>query len=399
MRATAPAKTGYYVLEGANSFATAYYFNYLMFLLRDAHGFTNLNTLSVGALHGLVYVGASWYAGHHGQRHGYFHSLRIGFGGMAAAVGAAWVLPALWGQMLGLALWTVAVCFTWPMLEALVSEHESPDRLPDRVGLYNVVWAGMAAIGFSLGGWVFDRLGHTSLYWLPLGVHVCQWLATWPLQRRHDRWLAGAPPVGVGLGTGPIAHDTAARPAYFRRLAWVANPFNYMAINTIVVVAPGIADRLGLTVAQAGLVLSTWFYARALVFLKLWWWTGWHYRFDWFFGAFALLLVSFVAIMLSPTVAGLLLAQVGFGWASALLYYSALYYAMDNTDTHGQQGGHHEALIGLGLCGGPAVSAGAIWLTGQTSAPAWVVAGGLVVAMGWVWKIRKRESEDANGCE
>ncbi len=99
--------------------------------------------------------------------------------------------------------------------------------------------------------------------------------------------------------------------------------------------------------------------------------------------------------MLSPTAAGLILAQVGFGWASALLYYSALYYSMDGSETHGEHGGVHEALIGLGLCGGPAVSAGAIWVTGQPTAPAWVVAGGLAVAMGWVWQIRRRSADAA----
>lgn len=383
-----PSKTGYYVIEGANSFATAYYFNYLMFLLRDAHGFTNLNNLAVGALHGLVYVGGSWYGGRFGQRNGYFRSLRLGFGGMTLGLGVGYLVPALWGQFLGLGLWTIAICFTWPMLEALVSEHETPARLPHRVGVYNVVWAGTAALGFSTGGWIFQHLGRSSLYWLPLGIHLVQWVATWPLQRRHDRWLASAPPVPAG----PIPHDTAVRPDYFRRLAWVANPFNYMAINTIMVVAPGIAAHVGLTVVQAGLVLSVWFYARAFAFLKLWLWTGWHYRFDWFFGAFAILLVSFVAVMLSPTAAGLILAQVGFGWASALLYYSALYYSMDGSETHGEHGGVHEALIGLGLCGGPAVSAGAIWVTGQPTAPAWVVAGGLAVAMGWVWQIRRRSA-------
>ena len=51
---SSPSKSGYYILEGLNSFATAYYFNYLMFLLRDAHGFTNLNNLTVAALHGVV---------------------------------------------------------------------------------------------------------------------------------------------------------------------------------------------------------------------------------------------------------------------------------------------------------------------------------------------------------
>ncbi|MBX3734583.1 MAG: MFS transporter [Verrucomicrobiae bacterium] len=380
-----PPKAGYFVLEGTNSFATAYYFNYLMFLLRDAHGFTNLNNLSIGALHGLIYVGASWYGGRFGQRFGYFRSLRIGFGGMALSLALGLAVPALWGQLLALGGWTVAICFTWPMLEALVSEHEPPDRLPDRVGLYNVIWAGTAALGFSVGGLIFEHLGHASLYWLPLTIHACQWLAIGSLQRRHDRWFR-IPPAAA---SGPIPHDTAVRPAYFRRLAWVANPFNYMAINTIMVVAPGIAAHLGLSVAQAGLVLSAWFYTRALAFLKLWWWTRWHYRFDWFFGAFALLLVSFVAIMLSPTVFGLLLAQVGFGWASAVLYYSSLYYAMDGSDAHGEHGGVHEALIGIGLCGGPAVSAGAIWLTGQATAPAWIVATGLAAAMGWVWRIRR----------
>lgn len=184
-----PPKAGYFVLEGTNSFATAYYFNYLMFLLRDAHGFTNLNNLSVGALHGLIYVGASWYGGRFGQRFGYFRSLRIGFGGMALSLALGLAVPALWGQLLALGGWTVAICFTWPMLEALVSEHEPPDRLPDRVGLYNVIWAGTAALGFSVGGLIFEHLGHASLYWLPLTIHACQWLAIGSLQRRHDRWF------------------------------------------------------------------------------------------------------------------------------------------------------------------------------------------------------------------
>ncbi|HTH46238.1 MAG TPA: hypothetical protein VMB21_01880, partial [Candidatus Limnocylindria bacterium] len=120
-----PSKTGYYVLEGLNSFATAYYFNYLMFLLRDLHGFANLQNLTVSAVHGFLYIGASWLGGRFGQRCGYFSSLRIGFGGMAASIAIGWMVPVLWGQLLALGLWTFTMCFTWPILEALVSEHES----------------------------------------------------------------------------------------------------------------------------------------------------------------------------------------------------------------------------------------------------------------------------------
>lgn len=374
-----------FVLEGSNSFATAYYVNFLMFLLREDYGFSNLNNLVVGAVHGFVYGIASWQAGRLGQRHGLFPSLRIGFGGMSIALVVGWVLPTQWGQLICLGIWTVALCFTWPILEALVSEHEDPKRLPDRVGLYNVVWATMAAVGLSTGGWIFERLGPTSLYWLPLGIHGIQWVATWPLERQRARWIASLP-----LARGHDRHeDHQDQPGYFVRLAWIANPFNYMAINTIVVMAPGIASRLGLSVAEAGLVLSAWFYVRALAFLKLWWWDGWHYRFDWFLCGFLFLFLGFVGTMVAPTVWGLVVAQVGFGWASALLYYSSLYYSMDRTESHAEQGGFHEALIGLGLGGGPAISAGALWWTGVPSSPAWIVGAGVLGAMGWVFGIRQ----------
>jgi MFS family permease len=379
-----PSKTGYYVLEGLNSFATAYYFNYLMFLLRDAHGFGNLQNLTVGAVHGFIYIGGSWFGGRFGQRHGYFTSLRIGFGGLGASIALGWLVPALWGQLLALGLWTIAMCFTWPILEALVSEHEPPARLPNRVGLYNVVWAGTAGLGFMVGGWLFGHLGHGSLYWLPVAIHAGQLAATWRLQANHDAWLATAGPAK----DGPIPHDAAERPRYFQRLAWAANPFNYMAANTILAVVPGIASNVGLSTAEAGLVMSSWFHFRTLAFLKLWLWPGWHYHFGWFIGAFGVLAGSFATVMLAHSVWLLVLAQAAFGWASALLYYSSLYYAMDGSETHGEHGGIHEALIGIGICGGPAVSAIAQGLTGNVAAPAWAVTAFL--AAGVVLSLRVR---------
>jgi len=382
-----------YVLEGSNSFATAYYVNFLMFLLREDYGFSNLNNLVVGAVHGFVYGIASWQAGRFGQRRGFFPSLRIGFGGMSLALLVGWNIPTQLGQLICLGIWTVALCFTWPILEALVSEHEDPRRLPDRVGLYNVVWATMAAVGLSTGGWIFERLGPSSLYWLPLGIHSIQWIATWPLERQRARWIATLP----SESEAPQGKESKGQPQYFVRLAWIANPFNYMAINTIMVMAPGIASRVGLSVAEAGLVLSAWFYVRAFAFLKLWWWDGWHYRFDWFVCAFLFLFLGFLGTMISPTVWGLVVAQVGFGWASALLYYSSLYYSMDQSHSHAEQGGFHEALIGLGLGGGPAISAGALWWTGVPSSPAWIVGAGVLGAMGWVFGIRRASIRQASG--
>ncbi len=381
-----PSKTGYFVLEGLNSFSTAFFFNYLLFLLRDVHGFGNLQNLITGAVHGLIYTVGSWYGGRFGQRHGYFTSLRVGFAGLAVSIGIGALVPALWGQLLALGGWTLAVCFTWPMLEALVSERESAERLPHRVGMYNVVWALTAAMGYSMGGWIYEHFGRVSLYALPMAIHAGQFLATWPLKARHEAWIARAPAIAPTTAV----HTESIRPQYFQRLAWAANPLNYMAANTILAVVPGIASHVGLTVPEAGLVMSVWFYVRAAVFAKLWWWTGWHYHFGWFLAGLVLLLVGFVGVLAAPWVWMLVLAQIAFGWASAILYYSSLYYAMDGSDSHGADGGIHEALIGMGICGGPAISALGQWLTGNPMAPAWSVTAFLVGGVALAFRIRSR---------
>ena len=107
----------------------------------------------------------------------------------------------------------------------------------------------------------------------------------------------------------------------------------------------------------AGFACSLWGFVRFGTFLTLWLWTGWHYRFRWLVTAFALLIVSFAAILTVPSLAVLIVAQIFFGGAIGLIYYSSLFYSMDAGDTKGEHGGIHEAAIGVGNCIGPAVGA------------------------------------------
>src|SRR6266446_1190756 len=158
-------KAGYFLLEGLNAFAAAYYFNYQFFFLRDHFGFGNRGNLLASALHGLIYVCAAWFGGQFAQRRGYFTALRLGFGGFVSAA---------IGQLLVLAGWTLAMCFTWPTLEALISENETDRALSRMVGIYNVVWAGSSAVAYFAGGAIFEWLGERSIYWLPAGMHLSQ---------------------------------------------------------------------------------------------------------------------------------------------------------------------------------------------------------------------------------
>lgn len=375
-----------YLLEGLNAFATAYYFNYLMFLLQKEYQFDNKQNLAVGAVHGLIYVVASWLGGKAGQKLGYFTLLRAGFLGMALSIALGGFFPSVVMQLVALTGWTITMCFTWPMLEALTCEHEDATTLPHRLGLYNVVWAVSAALGYFTGGMLFETLGPKSLYWLPAIIHSAQFILTFPMQTWHDEWLAKAPPI---RGEAAVRGEGVGKPPYFRKLAFMANPFAYMTINTLLAVVPGIAANNGLTIAEAGRIMSLWFIVRALSFVVLWFWHGWHYRFGWFVAAFIMLGGGFLTLMLANAVWQLIVAQIVFGLAAGLIYYSSLFYAMDGSEAKGEHGGIHEALIGAGICGGPAIGAASLYLApGHPTAAAWAVTGILVVGFVGLFKVR-----------
>ncbi len=141
----------------------------------------------------------------------------------------------------------------------------------------------------------------------------------------------------------------------FLQLARLANPFAYVAIYTLLAVMPGLGTRFGLSPARVGLFCSVWMFGRLASFACLWHWSGWHYRFSWLLGGYAVLAVSFLAVVTGPTLWIVVAAQLGFGLATGLVYYSSLFYSMDVGEAPAEHSGLHEAAIGAGICAGPGV--------------------------------------------
>ncbi len=383
-------KPWYFVLEGLNSFATALYFNYLFFFMQSQFEFDDRHNLSLSALNGLLYTATAWYGGRHGQRRGYFSALRIGFSLMLVALAVGFFLGTAWAHVAIMLVWTFGICFTWPTLEALVCDHEPPGRLPRMIGIYNLVWAGAAALAYFLGGAILESLGPRSIFVVPGLLHLAQLgLLSWiePHARRAQESPVPSNPELFAHAGSP----TPGRAQLFLRLAWLANPFAYMAISTIIPVIPGLSQRHGLSPMWAGFFCSIWFFARMGAFLLLWLWPGWHYRFRWFAGAFALLVGSFLAILLAPNLALVLAAQLVFGCCCGLLYYASLFYSMDAGDTKAEHGGIHESAIGAGIFAGPAVGAAALWLLPHhAAAGTWTVGAtlllGFLVFLAMAWR-------------
>ncbi|MBC8002411.1 MAG: MFS transporter [Opitutaceae bacterium] len=385
-------KAGYFVLTGLNSVATTYYFYYLFFLMEKQFGFGNLGNLFLSACNGLVYMFAAWFGGRFGQRHGYNRALRIGFSAMIAAMISGCFVSSVIGQFVVMIVWTLGMCFTWPTLEALVSEKESPAGLQQMIGIYNLVWAGCAALAYLVGGYLFDHLGPSSIFILPALVHGVQLILLFWLQcllPPGDSTVIPEVAIPVVSDHEAERHRSLVPPETFLKMAWLANPFAYVAINTVVAVIPGLAKKLELSPTYVGLFCSVWFFARLAAFLGLWLWTGWHYRFRWFVGAYLALIIAFAIMLLVPSLAVIVAAQIGFGAALGLIYYSSLFYSMDVGEAKGEHGGFHESALGAGIFLGPATGAAALHLfPGQAGVGTLAVCGLLVAGFAGVLFLR-----------
>ncbi|MBI5774833.1 MAG: MFS transporter [Verrucomicrobia bacterium] len=372
-----------FLLTALNQVGCAYFGNYIFFLLRQQYGFGNTENLLVGALHGLVYVPAAIWGGRFAERRGLTAAMRTGFLGMALTmmVGALW--PSVIGTLATLVAWTVAMCLTWPALEAHAMLGENGRGMQRMVGFYNVTWAGGSALMYFVGGAIFERLGPRSLFWIPAGLYVLQLAVTW--------WLESLPvdaPVAELNNAAEPHHPEAAAyqqpvpPKIFLQMAWLANPFAYIAINTVLAVIPQLAANLKLTAAQTGMFCSLWFFARLAAFVLLWQWSGWHYRFRWLLAAFIGLIAGFATLLLAGQFWLLLVAQLVFGLSAGLIYYSSLFYSMDVGETKSEHGGLHEAAIGAGICVGPAVGAAALhFAPGHPNAGTFAVAALLAAGL------------------
>lgn len=384
-------KAGVFTLTALNTVATTFYFNYLFFFLRDTFGFGNRENLWVSALHGFVYIFAAWQGGRFAQRRGYFVSLRVGYAALTViALLGVW-LDSSAGQLVIVVGYSITLLFTWPALEALATDGESRRGVQRMVGIYNCTWASFAALAFFAGGWLYDASARTTVFLLPAALFFCEFiLATWlagkmkpaPTPPQHAPPVPEAPPHPE-----PEAFRQPVSPRTFLHMAWLANPFAYVAINTLFAVMPAIGAKLGLSPTQVGLFCSVWLFGRFGAFVVFWQWSGWHYRFRWLLAGFAGLLAGFLAIVLSSWLWLIFAAQLLFGFAAGIAYYASLFYSMDAGDAKGEHGGLHEAAIGMGICGGPLIGALALTLTPNTpNIGVWAVGGLLVMGIaGLLW--------------
>jgi MFS family permease len=378
-------KAGAFALEAINSLATTYFFYYAYFLGEKKFGFGTIQNLCLASVLGFSYVFAAISGGRFAQRHGYLYSVRIGAIIMAIAFLIGAFVDSWWPTFVLIMIANFGMCFTWPALEAMVSEGEPRHRMQSMVGIYNVTWAAAGAFAYFTGGAMIQHWGIRSMYLVPVALLVIEVVLAFVLQKELQN-SDEAPPPEEPADT--IAEKHTHAPA-FLKMAWVANPFAYLGCNTVIALIPTLARHMELTATMAGIICSTWLFVRAASFVLLRYWSDWHYRFDLLVAAYVAMIATFATILLVPNLWVLIGAQVVFGLAHGLIYYSSLFYSMDVGETKGEHSGIHEAAIGAGNGGGPAIAALALWLLpNYRSSGAWAVVALLLIGLAIIFWLK-----------
>ena len=294
----------------------------------------------MSALYGIIYTFSAWQCGRFAERRGYATSIQLGFGLLAACMVASGLVDltgpeSAMAHLVVLSVYSVVLLLTWPALEAVTTARAPASRVPRLVGIYNCTWSSAAAIAYFTGGALYEWLGTVAVFWIPASLFSLQFLAARWLAVHERRAVADLrrPQKEAAHSPEAAAFRQSVPPKTFLSLAWIASPFSYVAIYTVLPVIPSLALRLGLSATVTGILCSVWMFSRMITFVGLWRWTGWHYRFRWLVAANGLLIVSFAGILLAPALAWLVMAQVAFGMAIGLIYYSSLFYSMDVGET------------------------------------------------------------------
>jgi hypothetical protein len=245
---------------------------------------------------------------------------------------------------------SVASAIIWPIVESYVSAGRHGSHMRAAIGWFNVTWTPAAAVPL----FVMPAFARVGLAWtLALGG------------------LLNLVAIGVTvtLPRSPGAHHPEdARAAIGAEYPWLARtsswllPASYVISTALLPILPFRLAAVGAG-ARASTIAALWMAARFVTFFVMWRTGFWHGRWGTLLAGVAGLLGGMTAVLLAPSLVGVMGGLAVFGVGMGLTYYAALYYSLSVGHAAVEAGGTFEALIGVGSCVGPVLGLGghALW--------------------------------------
>ncbi len=356
-----PPLLAWYMAHGLASFMAALTSNAVYFFAGyELHQPAQVQ-LGMAAGGGLVYTLGALFGGKMVDRLGQRRvAASMAFACIPISLLGAWAVAAhnLWGVFIFLLLMNLATAPLWPAIESALTCVPGKLRLSTRITFYNINWSTTGFVAGAVVGSLALWLSWRGVFFIAAAMSLMGWAIIVFFSIPQSEIGAGHVEDSPNERERTKAILAAPQSKTLLHMAWLSNMLSYVASNTVTPVMPTIAVFLGIkSYALATAITSVWALARIGGFLLTTFWTGWHYRIHWMMISFTALVLGTIALLLSPTMLVLVLSQILFGIALAMLYSGSLYYAMHFSHGSGANAGIHEGLIGMGTVLGPGLAA------------------------------------------
>ena len=347
-------------LTWLGSFGTGIGWSGVVFVSKEAFGFSERANLLLAAAVGGGYTVSAYFAG-------------VVVGGLTARVFGGVVRRTLLGVVLGLASCCfilalfpkagvlIAFCavynglcgLLWPTTEAYLSGGRSPRELRNATGRFNISWATAVVVAmFAMTAlttspeearWVFAGLGTLHLVMLPVVARLPKAPAGVPVDIDEDD----------PDDRHPVPLERARR---LRTVFRVELTASYVLIAGLGPILPYVLAGVGIAESWRAAVGAAWMISRVGVFVLFERWHGWHGRTRTVVWSSCLLVIGVAGAVAGLSAWSVVLSLVFLGIGMGAAYAGALYYAMHSGEDHVNEGGRHEAVIGLGYTIGPVLA-------------------------------------------
>ena len=251
-------------------------------------------------------------------------------------VKSAWILWVVVG------ITSLLASFLWPIIESYLTAGRHGKEMRRAIGWWNVVWT--SSVAASL--WFMAPFLKTDAQFAIVALGGLNAVALITLF-----WFKQNP----GTHDDELSEEsiTPEYPFLLQTLR-ILLPLSYVLNAALAPLLPYLFNRLEIDVLWKTPTAATWMVVRVVAMAVMWRLGFWHGRWGTLLLGGLFITVGFALIVLTPSLAILLIGLGIFGAGMGVIYYAALYYAMSVGKAQVDASGKHESLIGIGYAIGPA---------------------------------------------
>ncbi|MCX7047928.1 MAG: MFS transporter [Candidatus Sumerlaeota bacterium] len=319
--------------------------------LLGAYGFASM----------LIYIPLCFVSGRASEKWGRGFVMAIGMSLLALACALLLAMQHKYLIFVPLLLVGASGGIIWPVVEAALSDGQTPGQIKRATGYFNISWLSAMGVAAIIAGALYSWNPNA-----PIVASIVIILALLAIMSRPETMRIA--PWGVASAEDHESSAPAGLGALFIQLAFIGNLTAYLLISCYRSLLAEYALPVGITGWRFGLLAGSVTLGTVLSNVILLIWRSWHYSLRILIGAEVLVIALLVVFVSVNSYILLVTVSVLLGLPLGLIYYSSLYYGLEQCENRGAHGGNHEALIGAGLTLGPLFGGWAIALTGFTRA-------------------------------